>query len=776
MTTLPESIIQAISAGRYAEPFNTLGPHIITSNGQKTVVIRAFAPTAQAMSVIALTPSRGAGRWAEAQPMEKIHEAGLFELVFPNRKRAFPYRLRILDVDGTERETADPYSFAPLLTEFDRHLIGEGAHYRAYEKLGAHLREVNGVRGTHFAVWAPQAMRVSVIGPFNRWDGRVSVMRCHDDVGVWEIFLPEVGEGTPYKYEVLTQGGGKMDKADPYGFAAELRPHNASIVYDLKRYQWGDAAWLRQRAEHQALDKPLSIYEVHLGSWKRATSSPASLLRGEESGGEGDTWLTYRQLAHELVAYVKQLGYTHIELLPIAEHPYDGSWGYQVSGYYAPTSRYGAPDDFRYFVDYCHQNGIGVILDWVPAHFPKDSHGLNYFDGTHLYEYDDPRLREHRDWGTVVFDYGRNEVRNFLIANALFWFDQYHIDGLRVDAVASLLYRDYSRKAGEWVPNKFGGRENLEAVSFLKQFNELVHREHPGAITIAEESTAWPLVSRPTYIGGLGFDFKWNMGWMHDTLKYLSMDPLFRRYNHNSITFSLWYAFNENYILPLSHDEVVHLKKSLVEKMPGDDWQKFANVRALYGYMFTHPGKKLLFMGDEFGQRREWSEKRSLDWGLLELPLHRQLQTFVADVNRLYRAQPSLYEVDFDSAGFQWIDFQDVEQSVLSFMRFAKDKDDFLVVVCNFTPVPRFGYRVGVPVLGKYEELINSDSAHYGGSNLGNRAGAEAEVLAWQSQPYSIVLTLPPLAVVVLKCVEQQQEETQSRLAAAKNEMTAISI
>jgi 1,4-alpha-glucan branching enzyme len=775
MTTLPETISNAIGAGQHADPFGVLGPRLITLNDHgdsRAVVIRAFLPTAHSVSVIGLTQARGTTRRADPKPMEKIHEAGLFELVFADRKRIFPYRLLVVSDDGAEREVADPYAFAPLLTEFDRHLIGEGTHYRTYEKLGAHIREVNGVRGTHFAVWAPNAVRVSVIGPFNRWDGRAHVMRLHADAGVWEIFLPAVVEGTPYKYEVLVPAAkGKLDKADPYGFAAELRPNNASIVYDLDQYQWNDAEWMQQRAQHQSLDAPIAIYEVHLGSWKRANDvnhfdndSTLSLSKGAVVGqrilrqAQDANLFNYRELAHELVAYVKQLGYTHIQLLPIAEYPYDGSWGYQVVGYYAPTSRYGTPTDCMYFVDYCHQNGIGVILDWVPAHFPKDAHGLNYFDGTHLYEYDDPRLREHRDWGTLVFDYGRNEVRNFLISNALFWLDKYHVDGLRVDAVASMLYLDYSREAGQWLPNKYGGRENLEAVSLLKQFNELVHQEYPSAITIAEESTAWLLVSRPTYVGGLGFDFKWNMGWMHDMLKYMSMDPLFRRNHHNSITFSLWYAFNENYILPLSHDEVVHLKKSLLEKMPGDEWKKFASLRAFYGYMIAHPGKKLMFMGDEFGQRREWSESRGLDWGLLELPFHRQLQQFVADLNRLYRAEPSLHEVDFTSDGFQWIDFHDVEQSVISFLRFAKNKDNFLVVVCNFTPVPRFGYRVGVPVLGKYQELINSDSEYYGGSNLGNGVGADAEETAWQSQLYSVVLTLPPLATVVLRCVERREK------------------
>ena len=634
----------------------------------------------------------------------------------------------------------DPNTFPLLLTEYDLHLLGEGLHHHAYEVLGAHLLAVNGVSGVRFAVWAPNAGRVSVIGPFNDWDGRVHPMRLHPGGGVWELFIPDLGAGTLYKFEVTNAGfSAKADKSDPYGFYAELRPNNASVVVNLDAYAWRDAGWMHGRAARKPLAEPLAIYEVHLGSWRRVAE-------------ENDRWLTYRELAPALVAYVKEMGFTHVELLPVSEHPYDGSWGYQPVGYYAPTSRHGAPADFMFFVDYCHQNGIGVFLDWVPAHFPKDAHGLNFFDGTHLYEHADPRRGEHQDWGTLIFDYGRYEVRNFLLSNALFWLNKYHIDGLRVDAVASMLYLDYSRKPGEWLPNKYGGRENLEAIEFLKRFNELTHTEQPGVLTMAEESTAWPMVTRPTHLGGLGFDLKWNMGWMHDSLKYMSMDPLFRRNNHGLITFSLMYAFSENFILPLSHDEVVHLKKSLLDKMPGDEWKKFANLRAFYGYMLAHPGKKLLFMGAEFGQWREWSEARSLDWNLLGNERHRKLQRFVADLYHLYQRESALYEVDFSWEGFAWIDPQDVDQSVISFIRRAQDAGNFLIVICNFTPLPRHGYRIGVPAQGQYVEALNSDAEAYGGSNMLNSGEVASETVAWHSQPYSIVITLPPLSTIILKC------------------------
>jgi len=563
-------------------------------------------------------------------------------------------------------------------------------------------------------------------------------MRVLGSSGIWELFIPNIGVGEVYKYEIKDQAGNIFLKADPYGFQHELRPKTASIVADIDRYKWNDQQWIEKRRQTEPLQQPISIYEVHLGSWKRAVE-------------DGNRFLTYRELAELLVDYVKQMGYTHIELLPVAEHPLDASWGYQVTGYYAPTSRFGSPEDFQYFVDYCHQNNIGVIIDWVPAHFPRDAHGLAYFDGTHLYEHADPRKGEHPDWGTLIFNYGRNEVRNFLIANALFWFDKYHIDGIRVDAVASMLYLDYSRKEGEWIPNKYGGRENLEAIDFLKRTNELIFSYFPGALSIAEESTAWPGVSKPTYLGGLGFNFKWNMGWMHDFLTYFSKDPIHRKYHHNMITFALLYAFQENFMLVLSHDEVVHGKRSLLDKMPGDFWQKFANLRALYGFMFGHPGKKLLFMGSEFGQWSEWQFDQSLDWHLLEYEPHQKLQKLVEDLNRLYQSEPALYKIDFDPSGFEWIDFLDAENSIISFMRKTDRPEDTLIFVCNFTPVYRENYRVGVPFLAHYKEILNTDSFIYWGSNKGNLGGLHSDEIPWHSHPYSLNLKVPPLATVIFK-------------------------
>jgi len=605
--------------------------------------------------------------------------------------------------------------------------------------MGAHPREVNGVKGVHFVVWAPNAQRISVIGDFNQWDGRRHPMQRRSDGGIWELFIPDLGPGERYKYALVSQNQGYYtERADPYGFAAELRPGTASIVYDLEQYEWRDADWMREREQRQALDAPLAIYEVHLGSWRRAPE-------------EGGRYLTYRELAEQLPAYVREMGYTHIEFLPISEHPFDGSWGYQPVGMYAPTSRFGSPDDFRALVDACHQAGIGIILDWVPAHFPKDGHGLVYFDGTHLYEHSDPRQGEHTDWGTMIYNYGRNEVRNYLLANALFWLEKYHIDGLRVDAVAAMLYLDYSRKQGQWIPNRFGGRENLEAIDFLKKLNELTHHDHPGILTIAEESTAWPMVSRPTYVGGLGFDYKWNMGWMHDLLDYFEADPIYRRYRQERITFSLMYAFSENFILPLSHDEVVHLKHSLLDKMPGDLWQKFANLRALYAFMYGHPGKKLLFMGGEFGQWHEWNYDASLDWHLLHYESHQKLQRFVRDLNHLYTNEPSLYQIDTDWQGFNWVDFRDSDNSVVAFLRKAKNPDDFLLFACNLTPVPRYGYRLGVPRSGLYQEVLNSDADIYGGSNVGNLGSVQAEDVPSHGHNWSVSLALPPLAVVVMK-------------------------
>ena len=648
-------------------------------------------------------------------------------------------------------DTPTPQEAIPsLFSDFDLYLFGQGKNYRIYEKMGAHQRTVEGVTGVNFAVWAPNALTVSVIGDFNGWNRSANPMHLrHNDLGVWECFVPDVPVGVLYKFAIYSRYNNyAVDKTDPYGFADELRPKTASIVTDIPRHQWEDAAWMAERADHHLLSSPISIYEVHLGSWMQIPE------RHVADDPEETRFMTYRELAHALAEYVKDMGFTHIELLPITEFPYDGSWGYQVTGYYAPTRRFGSPEDFQYFVDFMHQQGIGVLLDWVPSHFPKDGTALSYFDGTYLYEYADTRKGEHKEWGTLVFNYGRSEVRNFLIANALFWLREYHIDGLRVDAVASMLYLDYLRKPGEWVANQYGGREHLEAVDFLRQLNEAVYAEQPGTLTIAEESTSWPLVSRPTYVGGLGFSLKWNMGWMHDMLEYMHLDPIFRRYHHNDITFSLMYAYSENFVLPLSHDEVVHVKGSLINKMPGDLWQRFANLRAFYGYMWGHPGKKLLFMGGEFGQWREWNFTESLDWHLLEPPSdphHLQLQMFLRDLNQIYLSEPALSELDCDPGGFTWIDPHDSDNSVVSFMRKSKNKEDTLVFICNFTPVPRHGYRVGVPLKGEYYEILNSDADRYGGSGLENLQPMPSGPMFWQSCPHSILLTLPPLSTIILK-------------------------
>lgn len=631
----------------------------------------------------------------------------------------------------------DPYSFPPFLSDYDRHLLNEGRHWQSYDKLGAQLRNVDGVDGVNFAVWAPNATSVSVVGDFNAWDGRRHPMRKHIPSGFWELFIPGLGEGTYYKFQIRNNDQ-TFDKSDPYGFGAEVPPRTASQVVDLNRYRWHDNEWLNRRPQLNWLEQPLSFYEVHLGSWRRPGDDP-------------HRWLSYRELAHQLVDYVKEMGYTHIELLPIAEHPLSASWGYQVCGYYAATSRYGTPHDFMYFVDLCHQNGIGVVLDWVPAHFPRDGHGLRRFDGSALYEHEDPRKGEHSDWGTMIFNYGRHEVRNFLVSNALFWMDKYHLDGIRVDAVASMLYLDYSRKEGEWIPNQFGGRENIEAISFLKELNEQCHLQHPGILTIAEESTAWPSVSRPTYLGGLGFSLKWNMGWMNDTLRYIRHEPVHRKFHHDELTFSLIYAFHENFVLPLSHDEVVHGKGSILDKMPGDLWQRFANARLLYSYMWTHPGKKLLFMGSEIAQWNEWDFDNSLQWHLLQWESHRGVQKLIADLNRLVRSEKALHEVDFDPRGFEWIDCHNCENSTLSYLRRAKDPNDYLVIANNFTPVPRMEYRLGVPECCQFDEIFNSDSTFYSGSNLGNGPGVMAEGISCHGRPASIKVSLPPLATVVLK-------------------------
>jgi 1,4-alpha-glucan branching enzyme len=727
MSSLAESALDALAGARYADPFSVLGPHRTDRGG---VVIRTIRPSAARIAVIGHGPD---------VEMTRAHPGGIFEAVFPEDSQIFDYRLRITYPDGHIAELDDPYRYGRIISDYDLYLFGEGKHTRIYDKLGAHVLRVGNSDGVHFAVWAPNAARVSVVGDFNGWDGRVHAMRNLGASGVWEIFIPGAYEPQRYKFEIRSRAHGEvLLKADPFGFAFELPPLSASIV-SRPEYRWGDAAWFAERAACNTwLDKPASIYEVHLGSWARVP---------EQHG----RYLTYRELAAQLIPYVRELGYTHIELLPVMEHPFSGSWGYQVTGFFAPTSRFGPPQDFKAFVDACHQNHIGVILDWVPGHFPKDAHGLARFDGTALYEHQDPRQGEHRDWGTLIFNYGRNEVRNFLLANALFWLDEYHIDGLRVDAVASMLYLDYSRREGEWVPNRFGGRENLEAIDCLRELNLLTHGHQPGSITVAEESTAFPSVSRPTYLGGLGFTYKWNMGWMNDTLEYVRQDPIYRRYHHRHLTFSLLYAFTENFILPFSHDEVVHGKGSMWGKIPGDDWQKAATLRALYGYMYTHPGKKLMFMGLEFGQQSEWNHDHSLDWHLLDRPLHAGLRRLIQDLNWHYGAEPALHQCDYDPSGFHWIDCNDADNSVVSFIRRAKNPADFVVSVLNFTPVSRHGYLIGVPREGSYVELVNSDAELYGGGNVGNGGLVFTEPVAAHGHDHSLRLTLPPLGFLLLK-------------------------
>ena len=732
-TTVELQEVRQLIEGRCENPVELLGPRELCEDNGRRLAVRAFLPELDRAWVIdrahAGTP----------RPMCRIHPQGFFEAIcpYPEGDGEPRYMIEGLDQGGKKIMMHDPYSFPNLLTDYDLHLLNEGRHWRSYEKLGAQLRSVDGVDGVNFAVWAPNATSVSVVGDFNGWDGRRHPMRKHIPSGFWELFIPGLGEGTLYKFQIRHHDQ-VFEKSDPYGFGAEVPPRTASKVIDLQRYHWHDSPWLERRLKTNWLEAPVSFYEVHLGSWRRPADDPMR-------------WLSYRETAHMLVEYCKEMGYTHLELLPVSEHPFSGSWGYQTVGYYAPTSRYGSPQDFMYFVDLCHQNDIGVVLDWVPAHFPRDGHGLRRFDGTALYEHADPRQGEHRDWGTLIFNYGRHEVRNYLIANALLWFDRYHIDGLRVDAVASMLYLDYSRKEGEWIPNEFGGRENLPAISLIKEFNEQSHIQFPGILTVAEESTAWPGVSRPPYLGGLGFSMKWNMGWMNDTRTYFHHDPIHRRYHHDELTFSLIYAFHENFVLPLSHDEVVHGKGSLLDQAPGDLWQKFANLRLMYSYMWTHPGKKLLFMGGEFGQWNEWNYDTSLQWDLLQWPSHEGLKKCVADLNHLLRQEKALHEVDFDYRGFEWIDCHNHDESVLAYIRRAKDPQDFLVVVCNFTPVPRMNHQLGVPELCWYEEIYNSDSTYYGGSNLGNGPGLMAENTPCHGRPASLQLSYPPLATVVLK-------------------------
>lgn len=776
-TSIPFDQIDRIVWNQHHDPFEVLGPHLIEQNGKNIWAVRAYLPSADAVSVV-LPETRA------EYPMQPVHHPHFFECTIETPELA-NYQLKLKEGEH-ERFIYDPYAFrSPNLTDFDIHLFAEGNHHRIYEKLGAHPMEIDGVKGVYFAVWAPNARNVSVLGDFNWWDGRKHQMAKRGN-GIWELFIPEIGVGEHYKYEVKNWDGHPYEKSDPYGFQQEVRPKTASIVADLDSYQWNDREWLEQRRHTEQLKQPVSVYECHIGSWLHASSAePAKLPNGEEEAvvqvsdwNPGARFLTYRELAHKLIPYVKELGYTHIEMLPIAEHPYDGSWGYQVTGYYAPTSRFGTPEDFMYFVDQCHQQGIGVIVDWVPGHFPKDGHGLAFFDGTHLYEHADPRKGEHKDWGTLVFNYGRNEVRNFLVANALFWFDKYHIDGMRVDAVASMIYLDYCRKPGEWVTNQYGGRENIEAADFLRQFNHVVFSYFPGTLTIAEESTDWPMVSWPTYVGGLGFNLKWNMGWMHDMLDYFHLDPWFRQFHHNNITFSMWYHHSENFMLALSHDEVVHGKSNILHKMPGDDWQKFANVRTLFTYMFMHPGKKTMFMGMEFGQRGEWNVWADLEWWLMQYEAHQGLKKLFTDLNHLYRNEPALYEQDFEEDGFEWIDCSDNRHSVVSFIRRAKAErneegeliapQEFVVAVCNFTPQPHSHYRIGVPEPGFYKELFNSDAGQYGGSNMGNLGGKWTDDWWYHNRSYSLDLCLPPLSVVVFKL--DRSKTVASVLAPAEDE------
>lgn len=714
------------------DPFSVLGMHEAPDG--KGLFIRTIQP--QAKSIEVLDKKR--------KVLGKMNPilGGIFQLNLPKAKDFCEYTFRITLPNNSSYETDDPYRFLPVLGDMDLYLFGEGKHWEIYKKLGAHLITHQGVQGVSFAVWAPNASRVSVVGSFNDWDGRRHLMRPRGSSGIWEIFIPGLSEWDIYKYELLDREGRLLPlKADPYGFVSEVRPKTGSLVYNIKSYTWHDAKWMEKRAQNtNHRSQPISIYEVHLGSWRRC---------------ENNRFQTYLEMAKELPAYVKEMGFTHVEFLPVAEFPFDGSWGYQETGLYAPTSRYGTPGDFRYLIDELHQAGIGVIMDWVPAHFPKDAFGLANFDGTALYEHADPRKGEHKDWGTKIYNYGRNEVSNFLLANALFWIREYHIDGLRVDAVASMLYLDYSRKEGEWIPNQYGGRENLEAIALLRRLNELIYGEKSGAMTIAEESTAWPMVSSPTYLGGLGFGFKWNMGWMHDTLDYMKEDPVNRKYHQNELTFSFLYAFTENFVLPLSHDEVVHGKGTILGRMPGDEWQRFANLRAYYGYMFMHPGKKLLFMGQEWGSTREWNFSTSLEWHLLQYPVHKGIQTLIKELNVFYKTHPELYSLDSEGDGFEWIDGSDIENSCLTFMR--KDKSgNRLIVACNFTPVPRYNYRVGVDQKGIYQEVFNTDLARFNGSDTRNIGNIQTEEPGWNFKPYAIRIVLPPLAVVVFQLKDKK--------------------
>ena len=747
LTTTKLYDIFHIVNGEHSDPHTVLGMHEMEEDGRKAVVVRAFLPNAAGITVIDYANKR------KKYPMERLHADGFFEVTIADREEWFRYQLEYTDADGNTWRSYDPYSFSPTLSEFDRHLFGAGTHYEIYEKMGGRLMTHEGARGAAFSVWAPNAKAVSVIGDFNNWDARRSLMRRLGESGIWELFLPAAAEGDKYKFHVTQCDGRVVDKTDPYGVYAEVRPNNASVLYPLKRYKWKDRRWMTARRKYDFRTAPMNIYEVHLGSWKRA---------------EGDRFLTYTELAEQLIPYVKEMGYTHIEMLPVEEHPFDGSWGYQVTGYYAPTSRYGSPDEFKQFVDACHQNGISVILDWVPAHFPKDDFALARFDGTALYEHQDPRLGEHIQWGTYIFNYGRKEVANFLLANALYWMDIFHIDGLRVDAVASLLRLDFCKEEGQWLPNVYGGSENLEAIEFLKHMNSVIAEREPGALMIAEDSTAWPGVTKKVDEGGLGFSLKWNMGWMNDFLSYIKLDPIYRKYHQNKLTFGMAYHYAENFVLVLSHDEVVHTKSSMIGKMPGDVWQSFANLRLSYGFMMGHPGKKLLFMGGEFAQYSEWSEARSLDWHLLQYADHQEMQAYVKELNHLYAEESAFWAEDFDPNGFQWIECDDAESSIVSFVRRSQEKE--LVFLCNFTPVVHRGFSLGVPQEGVYHERLNSDAARFGGSDVINAVPLQSRAEPAGRCPFRVELDVPPLGMVIL---EREQPKKQPRAKKPKTRTAA---
>lgn len=724
---LSHEMLRIVTATHH-DPFEVLGRHPLGANSTAAAdtFVRVYLPGARTATLVINE---------QHHALKRIEGTDFFEWYGLAKILPEHYLVQWYDRHNTMHIEFDPYSFAPQLGDIDMHLFAEGQHWNIYQHLGAHPRTVDGIEGVLFATWAPNAERISVVGDFNDWDGRHHPLRVRGGSGLWEVFIPGIKAGALYKFEIRNRATGAVFlKSDPYGQAFELRPLTGSIVKAPSDYEWQDGDWMNKRAHWDWQSSPLSVYEMHLGSWRR--------------GWVGE-FMNYRELAHQVVDYIKPLGFTHIEIMPVSEHPLDDSWGYQTTGYYAPTSRFGTPDDFRYFVDYLHRHNIGIILDWVPAHFPKDAHALARFDGSALYEHEDPRLGEHRDWGTLIYNYGRNEVRNFLLANALFWLKEYHLDGLRVDAVASMLHLDYSREPGEWIPNIHGGNENLEAMTFLQKLNEVCHGQHPGALVIAEESTAWPQVTRPTWVGGLGFSMKWNMGWMHDTLDYISKDPIHRQYHHNQLTFGMMYAFTENFMLPFSHDEVVHGKGSMINKMPGDDWQKFANLRLLYTYLFTYPGTKLLFMGSEFAQWSEWAQSRTLDWNLLDYAPHQGMHALIKDLNHCYTSMPSLYQRNFRGDGFEWIDCHDSTQSIVSYIR--KSDHDFSIVILNFTPVTRSNYRIGVPVAGAYHEILNSDSSFYGGSNWGNSNPIYSQPVPWMNHQQSLEVNLPPLGALIIK-------------------------